>query len=370
LLCQCGAKTMLLPPDMPFSDGLENFLKEKIRHSGSIKISDFMGYALAHPAFGYYMTRDPFGAAGDFTTAPEISQMFGEMIAVWLMDAWQKMGAPKDFILLECGPGRGTLMADILRVAKVRPEFIKAARITLLEISPVLREIQVQRLADYKVLWVDTLNQIPANLPLLCVANEFFDALPIRQFQYSGSGWMERKIGFDGEAFFFTETHADEFKNFPVVHEGGIVEILEAGELFMSDLSARIHQSGGAALVIDYGYEGPAVGDTLQALYQHSYCKPLEHIGRADLTAHVDFSALKAAALDAGVQVSAVKGQGAFLKSLGFEARAKALMTNASEKQAQDIQNALHRLTDSSEMGELFKVMGVFYGFGTCPAGF
>lgn len=335
---------------------MKRYLINHIWERGPIGVDEFMALALGHPEHGYYMKKDPFGAAGDFTTAPEISQMFGEILGAWTADLWMRMGAPGKFTLLECGPGRGTLMADMLRAAAGVEGFHAAAEIHLLETSPVLREMQGKALAG-RAVWHETLEAVPHDKPVIVIANEFLDALPVRQFVREGGRWIERVVDYSGEGF--------EFRG-----EGEIQETSPARAAFISELCAIMKKAGGAALFIDYGHEKTAPGDTLQAVYKHKYVSPLEHIGDADLTAHVDFQALREAAENAGAAVSGLVGQGIFLKSLGIEARAAYLSARADEKGRVDIQSALKRLTDSDQMGSLFKVMGLRYGQGFDLAGF
>lgn len=324
---------------------LETLLKQQIKHSGPMNVSTFMELVLSHPQYGYYMTRDPFGVSGDFTTAPEISQMFGEMIGVFLADTWMKMGAPERFTLAECGPGRGTLMADIMRSTRGVIGFHAACQICFLEVSPVLRKAQAAALLAYNPVWVDTLDEVSTEAPVLVLGNEFLDALPIHQF----IGEQERCITHDAQqGFVFTHP--------PV----SVVERSPARESFMSQVSVMLKRSGGAGLFIDYGYES-GTGDTLQAVHTHKPCHVLEHIGEADITAHVDFGAFRQCV------PSQITTQGAFLKALGIDARAQALSQISG---GEDIQAALHRLTHDDEMGTLFKVMGVTHDQTLNLAGF
>ncbi|HQX28323.1 MAG TPA: SAM-dependent methyltransferase, partial [Alphaproteobacteria bacterium] len=335
---------------------LEEILKNLIREKGPIDIAEFMGLALGHPAHGYYMKGDPFGARGDFTTAPEISQMFGEMVAAWIMDVWQQMGSPV-FTLLECGPGRGTLMADIMRATKNVPGFHDSAKVHLLEISPALRAMQAAALENYAPEWHVNLETLP-DRPMIVVANEFLDALPVRQLIHTADGWKERVVGIVNGNFAF-DTKELPF-NLPVdAAEGAIFEISPVRSQFVTDLVKKLN---GAALIIDYGHSESGIGDTLQALKSHKYISPLEEIGNADLTTHVDFHAVKLAAEAAGAEVSGPVEQGAFLKDLGIGQRAEILTLRATPAQKFDIEKALQRLVDPSQMGSLFKVMGLTNG--------
>lgn len=343
---------------------MDEILKNLIREKGPIDIAEFMGLALGHPAHGYYMKGDPFGARGDFTTAPEISQMFGEMVAAWIMDVWQQMGSPV-FTLLECGPGRGTLMADIMRATKNVPGFYDSAKVHLLEISPALRAMQAAALENYAPEWHVNLETLP-DRPMIVVANEFLDALPVRQLIHTADGWKERVVGIANGNFAF-DTKELPF-NLPVdAAEGAIFEISPVRSQFVTDLVKKLN---GAALIIDYGHSESGIGDTLQALKSHKYISPLEEIGNADLTTHVDFHAVKLAAEAAGGEVSGPVEQGAFLKDLGIGQRAEILTLRATPAQKFDIEKALQRLVDPSQMGSLFKVMGLTNGQNLSLPGF
>ena len=331
-------------------------LRETIAQEGPIPVERYMALCLGHPVHGYYRRKDPFGAAGDFTTAPEISQIFGELVGLWAVTVWEAMGAPP-FRLVELGPGRGTLMQDLLRAARVRPAFLEAAAIDLVETSPVLRDIQRERLGGAPVAWRERIEEVPDG-PAIVVANEFFDALPVRQYVRTGRGWCERLVGLEGErlAFGLAPEPAPIAAQAPL---GAVLEVPEASLAIVRGLARRLVAQGGAALVIDYGFEGPAFGETLQAVRRHSYADPLAEPGEADLTAHVDFSALARAG--AGAAVHGPAPQGDFLRALGIEARAGALKARASPRQAADIDAALARLTGSGPeaMGSLFKALAL-----------
>jgi len=356
---------------------LQALLKDDIQNNGPMRLDRFMGLVLGHPQWGYYMRQDPLGTQGDFTTAPEISQLFGEMIGLWLVDMWMQMGKPSPFLLVEAGPGRGTLMADILRVSK---EFRHAAEIHLLEMSPVLKDKQKQSLAQYNVTWHSGLESVPNHAPLLFVANEFFDALPIRQFVHKGAdGWFEREVQVNphhNDEFILSDTPSGSFDpiydiDIPPAKNDGIIEVSADRADFMKALSRRIKEQSGAGLIVDYGHLKSGYGDTFQALYKHKMVDALSYIGDADLTSHVDFDVLMRVALGQGVHIAGAAEQGKFLKTLGIETRAQILAKHASEQQRQDLQKALHRLTYSGEMGTLFKVTGIYYhAFQLRPAGF
>jgi NADH dehydrogenase [ubiquinone] 1 alpha subcomplex assembly factor 7 len=327
---------------------LAEILKQKILAQGPVGVDEFMALALGHPDHGYYMKRDPFGVDGDFTTAPEISQMFGEMIGAWAADVWAQMGSPSELVFLECGPGRGTLMADMMRATKKIAGLQVAARIHLLEMSPVLREKQRDALRDYKVQWFERFDEISFDAPFILIANEFLDALPVKQVQ----GSQERLVNYSDE------------KGFHFSFEGEILEVSPTREEFTKSVAKILKRVGGAALFIDYGHLKSAPGNTLQALYKHEYISIFDHIGDADITSHVDFEAIGRAAH--GVDVHGPVTQGDFLRNLGIGLRASVL-AQASGK-PDEIQKALHRLTYSDEMGTLFKVMGLSHGLK--PAGF
>ena len=342
---------------------LEERLIGRIAAQGPITVAEYMAECLLNPEHGYYATRDPFGAAGDFTTAPEISQMFGELIGLALAQAWQDQGAPSPFLMAELGPGRGTLMADALRAADKAPGFAKAARIHLVEASATLRKVQEQTLAGRDVTWVDTVQDLPDG-PLFLVANEFFDALPIRQFERATAGWAERQVGLQGGKLAMglaqVAARADLAHRLADTRPGDVVELCAAAQPIIADIAQRIAINGGAALVIDYG-GAESLGDTFQALRAHEPTDPLSAPGNADLTAHVDFGALARTAQSAAVaiQVSPLITQGVFLERLGITPRAQALARRMAGPLLQQHVAAHRRLTHPEEMGTLFKVMAL-----------
>jgi NADH dehydrogenase [ubiquinone] 1 alpha subcomplex assembly factor 7 len=321
---------------------------------------------LYDPEHGYYQRRAPFGAAGDFVTAPEISQMFGELIGLWAATVWRAMGEPDPIRLVELGPGRGTMMSDALRALRTVPAFRKAVSVHLIESSPELQTRQHQTLVgvlDVALRWHGTLAEVPEG-PAIILANEFFDALPIRQAERRPTGWHERAIAVNagGELALtvlpepLTELEATlptAVRKAPV---GSIFEWREDG--FASDI-ARCVVAGGAALVIDYGHAASAIGDTFQAVRSHRYASPLALPGLTDLTAHVDFEALARKARRGGARIHGPVEQGTFLKRLGIEARAEALQSNVPELNRGAIAAARDRLigTGPAGMGALFKVM-------------
>ncbi|MBF9234336.1 SAM-dependent methyltransferase [Microvirga sp. BT350] len=310
----------------------------------------------------YYATRDPLGAVGDFTTAPEISQMFGELIGLWMLEVWHAMGRPSPCRLIELGPGRGTLMADLLRASRLLPDFRSAVSVHLVETSPTLRERQRAMLATsgFEIAWHDRIEDVPEG-PALLVANEFFDALPVRQFVATDRGWCERLVGLEGEHLVFGLRAEPEAPLGKPPHPGAIREWPATSIALMKGLSHRLACETGAALIIDYGYWGPAFGDTLQALKQHQHVDPLSEPGEADLTTHVDFQRLAETAAGNKVRIHGMATQGEFLQALGIEARAASLKQRATPAQAADIDRALARLIarGPTEMGGLFKVLAI-----------
>ena len=333
---------------------------------GPIPVSEYMALCLFDPQDGYYTTREPFGAAGDFVTAPEISQMFGELVAVWLYQAWQAAGRPLPATVAEIGPGRGTLMKDMLRTfSRLDPAFAAGASFAMIETSPRLAEIQQRALADQPVRleWHETVETLP-KAPLFIVGNELFDAVPIHQFVRGGAGWRERMIGLDdddGLRFFAGAGSVDpsllpdDAKDAP---QGAIVEIAPARAALMGTIAERIAGHGGAGLFIDYGYLRPGIGDTLQALRRHDHDNVLANPGEADLTAHVDFAALTATARAHGLDIETTT-QGNFLLGMGLLERAGSLGATADGKSRHAISDAVERLAGPDAMGKLFKVLKI-----------
>lgn len=343
-----------------------------IAETGPIPLSHYMALALGHPEHGYYMTRDPLGTRGDFITAPEVSQMFGELIGLWLADSWIAQGAPKSFALAELGPGRGTLMSDALRAMRAVPGMIEAAELHFVETSPVLREAQKERVPHAR--WHERIDSLP-DRPLFLIANEFFDALPIIQYQRTERGWCERRIGLtEGKLSpVLAPVPLADDKGLPppcAAPAGAIAEISPASTAIAESISSRITSRGGTALIVDYGYVRSAPGDTLQAVRGHQYVDPFDTPGEADLTAHVDFEMLAQAVRAGGAEAHGPVEQGAFLAALGIEARAARLREKATDRQASDIDAALRRLTAPGEMGSLFKVLAVTPHGVAMPAGF
>ena len=341
-------------------------LLRRIEAAGPLGIADYMAACLFDPGHGYYTTREPFGAAGDFTTAPEISQMFGELLAAWLVAAWRDAGSPPGAVVAEIGPGRGTMMKDVARtVARLAPDLAASARFALVEASPRLREVQRATLAGAGTVfsWHDSIAALPAG-PLFIAANELFDALPMRQFVKTAAGWRERVVGIgpDGGLAFMAGAAGIDPALLPpdaaAAAPGAIVEAAPAREALMETVAERLAAGGGAGLFVDYGYVGPALGDTLQALRRHRYDDPLAAPGEADLTSHVDFAPLAAAASRHGLSAE-IAAQGDFLLGLGLLERAGALGARQDEAGRERIRQAVERLAGPAGMGSLFKVMSV-----------
>ncbi len=368
--------------------GLADRLRACIAAAGPMRLDRWMAACNAH----YYATRDPFGAAGDFTTAPEISQMFGELVGAWVADLWVRAGSPAAR-LVELGPGRGTLMADALRVLRRLPDFAERVTVELVETSPALRAAQAERVPG--AVWRDVLDDVPGDRPVIVVANEFFDALPVRQVRsvpLQRAGGATRAASGGGVVF---AEHGPAATDSPpptpaasgrkaeravALTDLGFTPVWlptdsartgewsEAGEAMAAAVSERLRTRGGAALIIDYGYAGEAPGDSLQAVRGHATADPFSHPGESDLTAHVDFSALATVAGEG--RVSGPVAQGVWLARLGIEARAAALKARATPHQAAAIEAALVRLTAPAQMGALFKVMALSAPAWPAPAGF
>ena len=345
---------------------LADLLKRRIATTGPITLADYMSEALLHPEHGYYTTRDPLGATGDFVTSPEISQMFGEMIGLCLAQAWMDQGRPNG-VLAELGPGRGTLMQDILRATKGVAGFHDALALHLVEASPVLRAAQSARLPN-PTFHADV-SMLP-DAPLFLVANEFFDALPVRQFQRDGTGWRERMVGLDGDTLTMGLSAAAPLAllehRLADTKDGDIVELCPALPAIMGQIGERIGTHGGAALIIDYG-DWRSQGDTLQALRGHQPVDPLHAPGTADLTTHVDFEVITQSAAPA--RFTRITPQGVFLERLGITQRAQSLAQSMSGDALESHIAAHRRLTHPSEMGDLFKVVGIYPDANTPPAG-
>jgi NADH dehydrogenase [ubiquinone] 1 alpha subcomplex assembly factor 7 len=329
-------------------------LADRIADAGPVSIATYMAEANAH----YYATRDPLGAAGDFTTAPEISQMFGELVGLWLADLWSRAGAPRDAIYVELGPGRGTLAADALRA--MRAAGLQPA-VQFVETSPVLRQAQAERVPGAQ--WHDDLTALPSGCPLLLVANEFLDALPIHQWVRTATGWRERMVAHDGARFIAapggaTLPDAAVPAHLRAAPTGSVLETSPAALAVVRTIARRLVESGGAALLIDYGHARTGLGDTLQAVSRHGFADPFEEAGERDLTAHVDFEAAADAARAEGVRVHGPVEQGAWLRALGIDHRTQALSASAPPRAA-EFAAARDRLVGDEQMGRLFKVLAL-----------
>ena len=349
---------------------LGRLIARRIALAGPMTVADFMAEALGHPRLGYYRRAMPLGTAGDFTTAPEISQMFGEILGAWLAERWLAMGRPAAVKLIELGPGRGTLMADALRVTRGVPGFHAAIGLHLVEINQPLRAAQQAALAAWRPAWHERFDDVPAG-PALVIANEFFDALPVRQFHKTPRGWSERMVGLapDGETLCFAlAPGVTPFARFlPEAPAGAEAEICEAERALAAAIGARLRRDGGWALIVDYGRDASGPGSSLRAVRGHRGANILDRPGEADLSAHVDFAALAAAA---GARVFGPIGQGDFLRRLGIAHRAETLKAAAATSQRAAIDAALARLIAPDQMGTLFRVLAVGDDRSAAPAGF
>ena len=361
---------------------LDRLVRRMIAQSGPIPVFRFMALALQHPEYGYYRQAAAIGRGGDFITAPEISQVFGELVGLWLAEAWERAGRPDPCFLCEAGPGRGALMADALRAIRhVVPGFAAAARLHLIESNATLRATQAKALAGAAPVWIEGLDGLPDG-PLFLVANEFLDALPARQFVMTPDGWRERMVALSksgsesgGLVFAAGDDPADAVAasglSLPAQAEpGAIGEIQPDALAFVRDLARRLVASGGAALLIDCGGNLPAGQSTLRGIRGHRLIDPLDGAGETDLSVDVDLARLREAAETAGAAVLGPIGQAAFLRSLGIEARRSALKTSASAEDAAIVDAAIDRLIDPAAMGTAFKAMAVAAPSGAALPGF
>jgi SAM-dependent MidA family methyltransferase len=343
---------------------LKDRLAAEIAQSGPLTIAQYMTACLHDPQDGYYATRPALGEAGDFVTAPLVSQMFGELIGVWAASCWRLMGEPAAFALVEMGPGDGTLMSDLLRAGRALPPFLAAAEVWLVETSQPLRDLQAARLGQ-SIRWAASLDEVPGGRPLIVVANELLDCLPARQFVKTAAGWAEQVVRVDedgGLAFGLVPAPA----GLPDAREGAVHERSAPQEALGAALGARLAADGGAALLVDYGRAAPGFGDTLQALKRHEKVDPLACPGEADLTVWADFPAVMAAAERAGA-AAAILTQAEFLARMGIGERAEALVRGRPDKAAV-IGRQLHRLVGGDQMGELFKACCLHAPDWTPPA--
>jgi len=351
-------------------------LVRHIRAQGPLTVAAFMAMALHDPAAGYYARRQPLGWAGDFVTAPEISQIFGELVGLWCADLWRRMGSPDPVVVAELGPGRGTLMADFVRAATGVAGFRAAMRLHLVETSPILRAEQRRRLAGIDAVWLDDIDGLPDG-PLLLVANEFLDALPIRQLVRGRAHWAERLVALDEkDRLCFAAGPENPALTLLVPPErhvaapGTIVELCPAAAALTASLAERLCRQPGAALFVDYGYADPSGKSTLAAIGAHRAAAILDAPGTADLSAHVDFAAVAAAARAGGATVYGPVSQGAFLKALGAALRLEILVRRAAPAQRAALEAGLKRLIDAAEMGTLFKALAMVSPGLPAPAGF
>ncbi|MGJ5206739.1 class I SAM-dependent methyltransferase [Bradyrhizobium sp. HKCCYLR20261] len=346
---------------------LHTEIKRLIKASGPMPVWRYMELCLMHPEHGYYISRDPLGREGDFTTAPEVSQMFGELLGLWAASIWKAAGSPQEFRLIELGPGRGTMMSDALRALRVLPPLYQTISVHLVEINPVLREKQKATLTGLRnVNWHESFDEVPDG-PSVIFANEYFDVLPVHQMVRRETGWHERVVELDEEENFVYGTAADPTPGFELLLSP-LVRAAPAGAIFewrpdtqMMAIARRLREQRGAAVIIDYGHVRSDVGDTFQAIARHSFADPLKTPGLADITAHVDFDALSRTAEAVGARVHGPITQGEFLQRLGIETRALTLMQKASPEVSEDIASGLKRLIGGGRggMGSLFKVLGV-----------
>ncbi|SHN68085.1 class I SAM-dependent methyltransferase [Bradyrhizobium erythrophlei] len=353
-------------------------IKKLIKSSGPIPVWRYMELCLMHPQHGYYLSKDPLGREGDFITAPEVSQMFGELLGLWAASVWKAIDSPPLLRLIEIGPGRGTLMADALRALRVLPPLYQALSIHLVEVNPVLRDKQKSALSGSRnITWHDTIDDVPDG-PSVIFANEYFDVLPIHQAVKAENGWHERTVELDDSGKLAFGVASNPIPRFDVLLPswvraapvGAVFEWRPDAEIMR--IASRVRDQEGAALIIDYGHVRSDAGDTLQAIARHSFADPLENPGQADVTAHVDFQALVRATEDLGAGVHGPVPQGDFLKRLGIETRAVNLMAKATREASEDVASALKRLVGGgrSGMGQMFKVLGISEPNLTTLAGF
>ncbi len=357
---------------------LQAELKKLIKSSGPMPVWRYMELCLTHPRHGYYVARDPLGREGDFTTSPEISQMFGELLGLWAASVWKAIGSPSVLRVIELGPGRGTMMADALRALRVLPPLYQSLSVHLVEINPVLREKQKSTLTGVRnIAWHERLDDVPGG-PSVILANEYFDVLPIHQVVKRETGWHERVVEIDGTGQLVFGTAAEPTPRFeallpPLVRAAPVGAVFEwRPDAEMMRTATRVRDQGGAALIIDYGHLRSEAGDTFQAIARHSFADPLKNPGEADITAHVDFQALARAAEDLGARVHGPVPQGDFLTRLGIETRALTLMAKTTPEISEDISGALKRLIGGGRggMGSMFKVLAVSEPNLTSLAGF
>lgn len=357
---------------MPSELSLLDQIKTQIRAGGPISLSTYMRLCLTHPEKGYYKKTDPLGAGGDFVTAPEVSQMFGELVGAWALMHWHVIGKPPAFDLVELGPGRGTLMADALRMISRDPEAAEALNLVLLETSDTLIELQREKLGATSPKWVREIADLAeGGRPLIIIANEFFDALPIKQVQFDKGQWHERLIGLDGDKLVWglseTALPASAIpETIENPQDGKIFEFSPLAQSTITEIAELLNRRGGGLIAFDYGYTATQTGDTFQAVANHAYAAPLENPGQADLTAHVDFEALINAARSTGAHAHMAGTQAEVLEELGIRQRAEKLI-EANPDRKQQIEADLDRLIGPDQMGSLFKTMVVFGAGAAAP---
>ena len=361
-------------PSHAESTPLAKRLAARIASGGPIPVYDYMEACLYDAEYGYYRKRAAIGQGGDFITAPEISQIFGELIGLWAGEVWRQMGEPSPVHLIELGPGRGVLMADALRALKVVPGFLSAAAVHLVESSQALAEVQQAALAKapVRLCWHSDISDVPAGASIV-IANEFFDCLPVRQFVFEGGAgkWRERMVSFEDGAFRFADGPFAEppprGADAAGLEHGAIIECRPAVQAMIDAFAAR---SPLAALIIDYGYSRLSSGDTVQAVKGHRFAGLFDAPGESDITAHVDFLALKEAAAGARLNAFGPMPMGEWLLRLGLEARLGQLVARASDEEAADMRSRVARLADPAQMGALFKVLALTHGFPAVPPPF
>jgi NADH dehydrogenase [ubiquinone] 1 alpha subcomplex assembly factor 7 len=342
-------------------------IKRLIKSAGPMPVWRYMELCLTHPRHGYYVSRDPLGREGDFITAPEVSQMFGELLGLWAASVWKAVGSPPQIQLIELGPGRGTMMADALRAIRVLPPLYQALNVHLVEINPVLHEKQKAALSGVRnVQWHASIDEVPPG-PSIILANEYFDVLPVHQVVRRPTGWHERVIEVDASGKLAFGAAAEPMPHFevllpPLVREAPVGAVFEwRPDAEIMKIARRVRNNSGAALIIDYGHLRSDAGDTFQAIARHSFADPLKNPGLADVTAHVDFQALAHSAENIGARVHGPVSQGEFLTRLGIESRALTLMAKATPEVSETVSEALKRLIGGgrSGMGSMFKVIGI-----------
>ena len=341
-------------------------LKKKLLHyiqsNGPMSVEKYMDLCLYDPDHGYYRVRNGIGTIGDFVTSPELSQLFGELIGLWLAQVWVDQGKRQPFALVELGPGRGTLMSDILKSTSVVPHFNKAASIFLIEISEKLKKVQQQCLSKHTITWLKSIEELP-EIPIFAIGNEFLDALPVRQFKRTNGVWKERCVSLDSNFnLFYCYVPSSFHTELQFLHgnvpDNEVIEVCDKAKGFISKFSNKILKNSGCALFIDYAHFGQ-LGDTFQAVRNHSFVDPLKNLGESDLTCHVDFKTITDAAQFNGLRASKILTQRDFLLNLGIEKRVNSLVRNLNEKEKHSIILAKNRLINKDGMGDLFKVVGI-----------